>query len=67
MIRQCCKCRRIWKEGRWLYPRLTELTHRDISHCYCDACFKEEMATLRAHRRPGPAVAVIRSLRRLFH
>ena len=43
MLRQCCKCRKIWKNHEWVFPRLAELFHRDVSHCYCESCFQQEL------------------------
>lgn len=48
MIRQCCECKRIWLDGRWVYPRTSELENQDISHGYCEECFIRQMALIRS-------------------
>ena len=42
MIRQCCVCKKIYEDGRWVHPRpeiLGETT--DITHGYCEECYKD--------------------------
>ncbi|MCE5229572.1 hypothetical protein LLG95_08250 [bacterium] len=52
MIRQCCQCKKIWMNGRWVFPRLSQLEGQEISHGYCDDCFS---ITIKQVRRRGPA------------
>jgi hypothetical protein len=43
MIRQCCQCKRVWKEGRWTFARLSQLDLAEVSHGYCEDCFDKQM------------------------
>jgi len=51
MIRQCCQCKKIEIDGRWIYPRFSQLTGQDISHGYCDECLKAFKKQLQHHLR----------------
>lgn len=50
MIRQCCQCKRIWKEGRWVYARLSQLDMAEVSHGYCEDCFGKQVSKMERHR-----------------
>ena len=54
MLRQCCECKRIWVNGKWVFPRLSQLAGADISHGYCNRCFEKTMRRIH-QRRPQTA------------
>ena len=60
MIRQCCQCKKIWKDGHWVFPRYSELGNHDVTHCYCEECFKDQMLHIqsRNHSRLGLVLGV---------
>ena len=55
MIRQCCQCKRVWKDGRWAYARLSQLENNDVSHGYCEDCFSKQVSKIERQRASGLA------------
>lgn len=41
MIRQCCVCKRVHDDGRWVAPEPEVLDTEEITHGYCDECSKD--------------------------
>ena len=56
MLRQCCRCKKIWNNGEWIDANAEVLAGADVSHAYCEDCFRREMINLqrRAARRAEP-------------
>ncbi|MEN6626671.1 MAG: hypothetical protein ABFD69_10640 [Candidatus Sumerlaeia bacterium] len=52
MLRQCCQCKRIWVNGRWVFPRLSQLEGQEVSHGYCDDCFSVTIKQVRRQAQP---------------
>lgn len=49
MIRQCCECKRVWVQGRWVLPTEGDLERQDISHGYCETCFVKQMQIIHSY------------------
>ena len=69
MLRQCCECRRIWVDDRWVYPLAHQIQGRDISHGYCDQCFSRFIEKIHMNRTPSsrPHRPWFRRLIQYFH
>jgi hypothetical protein len=56
MIRQCCRCKKVWSNGQWMDPLAGALEHDDVSHAYCEECFRREMRNIQ--RRAGRRIEI---------
>lgn len=58
LIRQCCVCKRIWVIDHWEHPSSAMMEvlqkSKDISHCYCDDCFRIEIEHINYQRSRAP-------------
>lgn len=55
MIKQCCMCRKVFKEQVWIDPSPSELDGQTVSHGFCERCYEEYMDTIRkSHATPAP-------------
>lgn len=60
MTRQCCVCKRVFEDGRWVPPRPEHLEDENVTHGYCEECsadFTRAVAEYFALARPGAALA----------
>lgn len=53
MLLQCCQCRKVMIDGRWVYPRFSQLEGQDVTHGYCDECFADCRREIEHHVREG--------------
>jgi hypothetical protein len=50
MIRQCCVCKKVFRDGKWVALVVLDTDSEDITHGYCDDCADELKASvLRVH------------------
>lgn len=47
MIRQCCVCKKIHRDDRWVSPRSEDLDGQEITHGYCEGCYQDVKLTLK--------------------
>ena len=40
-------------DGRWVYPRFSQLEGQDVTHGYCDECFADCRREIEHHVREG--------------
>ncbi len=59
MLRQCCKCQRIWHNERWVFPRLSQLQNETITHGYCDECYRYEIGRIQRRKESAAQPAAI--------
>jgi hypothetical protein len=63
MVRQCCVCKKVHRDGRWVLPRSEDLAGREITHGYCESCYQElklalaEIASVRRRSAALPSAA----------
>jgi hypothetical protein len=41
MVRQCCSCKRVYREGRWEEPHSTAHHDSHVTHGYCEKCHED--------------------------
>ena len=48
LIRQCCRCRRVWDEDekRWVEREIPEGDKEDVTHGLCDVCYAKAIEEL---------------------
>lgn len=46
MLRQCCVCKKIHVDGKWVQPTPEQIDHDNITHGYCEECYKDFMRTV---------------------
>lgn len=49
MTIQCCKCKKIRADGKWI--SLGRTLHDGVSHSYCPACLDRAIAEIRDEQR----------------
>lgn len=46
MTRQCCVCKRIHVDGRWVAPPWNIYSDPNVTHGYCERCYDDLMRSL---------------------
>ena len=49
MTVQCCMCKRVREQQRWVDPGFNTVDITDISHGYCPVCAAKAFAEIRAY------------------
>lgn len=48
---QCCVCKKIRIDGRWITPLTTESRSAEMSHGYCPTCADDAFREVREYHR----------------
>ncbi len=49
MTRQCCVCKMVYVDGKWVKKQISN--NEEVTHGYCDRCFKKVMKKI--HQSPA--------------
>lgn len=49
MIRQCCECRKVCQDGRWVTEPARLPKGERVSHGYCPTCAKAALKAVEDH------------------
>jgi hypothetical protein len=50
MITQCCECRKVCADDRWVAPEVLSAVDERVSHGYCPSCYEKARQEVDAYR-----------------